>query len=135
MGKVKDLQIITREQLVDAVIEDLKQSFAIGDYTVLDELLHFIPTKNLIQALPEERWKEFQNINNNNPNRIWSEIHDDFEDEGFIHIDAWTTADDGEVGNVIAKINVLTKDVIYLDERASIDEFAQEVIQERLKSL
>lgn len=137
MNELKNKENINRDEnqeLVDAVIEDLKQSFAIGDYTVLDELLHFIPTKNLIQALPEERWKEFQNIYNN-PNRIWSEIHDDFEDEGFIHIDAWTTADDGEVGNVIAKINVLTKDVIYLDERASTDEFAQEVIQERLKSL
>lgn len=137
MNELKNKENINRDknqELVDAVIEDLKQSFAIGDYTVLDELLHFIPTKNLIQALPEERWKEFQNINNN-PNRIWSEIHNDFEYGGFIHIDAWTTADEMEDGKTIAKINVLTKEVIYLDERARTDEFAQEVIQERLKSL
>ena len=49
----------TKQELVDAVIDDLKKSFELGDYTVLDELLHFIPRKNLIQALPEEDWKRF----------------------------------------------------------------------------
>ncbi len=120
-----------KQILVDAVIEDLKKGFEHGDYTVLDELLHMIPEKNLIQALPEERWQEFES----NDDRIWSEIHDDFEDEGFIHIDAWTTADDMEDGMVIAKINVQTKEVIYFDERAKTNKFAQEVIQERLQTL
>lgn len=120
--------------LVDAVIEELKKDFSNGDYTVIEEILFNVPKNILLHSLPEERWKEFQNINNN-PNRIWLEIHNDFEYGGFIHIDAWTTADEMEDGKTIAKINVLTKEVIYLDERASTDEFAQEVIQERLKSL
>lgn len=120
--------------LVDAVIEELKKDFSNGDYTVIEEILFNVPKNILLHSLPEERWKEFDN-NVSKTKSNWSEIHDDFEDEGFIHIDAWTTSDDDEVGNVIAKINVLTKDVIYLDERASTDEFAQEVIQERLKSL
>jgi hypothetical protein len=48
------------QKLVDAVIEDLKKSFAFGDYTVLEELLFFIPKENLVQALPEEEWKKFK---------------------------------------------------------------------------
>jgi hypothetical protein len=48
------------QKLVDAVIEDLKESFAFGDYTVLEELLFFIPKDNLIQALPEELWEKFK---------------------------------------------------------------------------
>lgn len=47
-----------KQKLIDAVIEDLKNGFTYGDYTVLDELLHFIPKKKLIQALPEEQWEE-----------------------------------------------------------------------------
>lgn len=48
-----------KQELIDAVIEDLKKGFAIGDYTVLDELLSFVPDKNLQQALPEEQWNAF----------------------------------------------------------------------------
>lgn len=49
-----------KQKLVDDVIEDLKKSLAQGDYTVLDELLKFIPSKNLVQALPEEKWGDYQ---------------------------------------------------------------------------
>jgi len=49
----------SKQKLVDDVIEDLKESFEAGDYTVLDELLKMIPSKNLIQALPEEKWSEY----------------------------------------------------------------------------
>ena len=122
------------QELVDAVIEELKKDFSVGDYTVIEEILINVPKNILLHSLPEERWKEFDN-NVSETKSNWSEIHDDFEDEGFIHIDAWTTADEMEDGKTIAKINVLTKEVIYLDERARTDEFAQEVIQERLKSL
>lgn len=50
----------TKQQLIDAVIEDLKKGFEYGDYTVLDELLHFIPKKFLIGALPEEEWEKYK---------------------------------------------------------------------------
>lgn len=121
------------QALVDAVIEELKKDFAVGDYTVIEEILFNTRRNTLLHSLPEERWKEFEV--ENQTDRIWAEIHDDFEDEGFIHIDAWTTADDMEDGKVIAKINVLTKEVIYIDERAKTDGFAQEVINDRLKTL
>ena len=48
-----------KQKLADAVLEDLKESFSHGDYTVLDELLKMVPTKNLIQALPEEKWGDY----------------------------------------------------------------------------
>ena len=51
-----------KQELVDAVIESLKKDFAVGDYTVLDELLKFIPDKNLVQSLPEEQFKNFPKI-------------------------------------------------------------------------
>ncbi|GIV43875.1 MAG: hypothetical protein KatS3mg035_0998 [Bacteroidia bacterium] len=51
-----------KQELVDAVIEDLKNSFKYGDYTVLDELLKKLPLKTLIQSLPEKSWKKFPEI-------------------------------------------------------------------------
>jgi len=60
MKKLKHITEKTKQELVDAVIDDLKKSFEHGDYTVLEELLFFIPKQNLIQALPEEDWKRFE---------------------------------------------------------------------------
>lgn len=52
-----------RQQLiVDTVIESLKEDMKHGDYTVLDELLKFIPLTNLVQALPEEEWTKFPEV-------------------------------------------------------------------------
>lgn len=48
-----------KEKLVDAVIEDLKNGFEMGDYTVLGELLEMLPEENLIHSLPEEKWDEY----------------------------------------------------------------------------
>jgi len=41
------------QDLVDAVIEDIKRQFQFGDITVLDELLKFIPLEYLKGSLPE----------------------------------------------------------------------------------
>ena len=62
---------------------------------------------------------------------IWGEIRNDFEDDnGIVHIDAWVTADDNEAGTVIAKIDLNTGKVEYLDDRAKTDNYAQEMITE-----
>lgn len=64
---------------------------------------------------------------------IWGEIRNDFEDDNnIVHIDAWLTDDDNEEGTVIAKVNINTKEVEYLDDRARTDTYAQELIQELL---
>lgn len=63
----------------------------------------------------------------------WTEIRCDFfdvEEECWL-VDAWKTGDDNEEGEVIAKISE-TGDVIYLDEEAKTDKYAQEVIKERI---
>lgn len=57
--KAKSKQADTKQDLVDEVAEDLKRVIEAGDYTTLDELLKFVPTTNLIQALPEEVWEKF----------------------------------------------------------------------------
>jgi len=51
-----------KQPLVDAVIEDQKRSIALGDLTVLDELLKFIPWEILKSSLPEEQWERFNNL-------------------------------------------------------------------------
>ena len=63
---------------------------------------------------------------------IWGEIRNDCEDGDTVYIDAWLTADDNEEGKVIARVNVRTKEVEYLDDRAKTDSYAQEMIQEYL---
>lgn len=51
-----------QQELVDDVIESLKEDFKSGDYTVLEELLKFIPMKNLVQSLEEEKWSKYSEI-------------------------------------------------------------------------
>ena len=66
----------------------------------------------------------------------WSEIRIDFFDteENKWSVDAWETDDDDEEGSVIAKIDLDTGTVEYLDVDAKTDECAQEEIKEMLKN-
>ena len=68
-------------------------------------------------------------------NNIWSEIRSNFEDESIVHIDAWITPDDNEEGRVIAKVNKVTGNVQYIDDRAKPDLYAQEIIKEVLTDI
>lgn len=71
-----------------------------------------------------KRWQEFCL-----PTK-WAEIRRDYidEDENKIYIDAWETDDDNEQGVVIAKINIDTKEVEYIDDSAKFDGYAQAMI-------
>jgi hypothetical protein len=63
---------------------------------------------------------------------IWSEIRSDYtSDEGLTHIDAWVNPDDDEDGRTIAYIDERGA-VIYNDERAKTDKYAQEMITEAI---
>lgn len=66
----------------------------------------------------------------------WTEIRCDFfdEEEQAWLVDAWKTGDDNEEGEVIAKISE-AREVVYLDVEAEDDEYAKEVIDEKLKDL
>lgn len=50
-----------KQELIDEVIELIKDDIISGDCTVLDELLWMIPTNNLIFSLPEEKWSKYNN--------------------------------------------------------------------------
>ena len=63
---------------------------------------------------------------------IWAEIRNNFKDDDMIYIDAYLTDENNEEGIVIAKVNVRTKVIEYLDDRAKTDSYAQEMIQECL---
>ena len=66
----------------------------------------------------------------------WTEIRCDFYDdeEEKWFVDAWLTDDDNEEGTVIAKIDLDSKTVEYIDTDAKYDEYAQEVIKEMLEN-
>lgn len=50
--------------LVDEAIKNLKADILAGDVTVLDELLSKLSVKTLVQALPEEEWEKYKELNN-----------------------------------------------------------------------
>lgn len=68
---------------------------------------------------------------------MWAEIRNDFydEEEGKVFIDAWKTDIGDEEGDVIAKVDVKTGEVEYLDEDARTDDYAQEAIDEVLEDI
>lgn len=65
----------------------------------------------------------------------WTEIRTDYEEDNFIFVDAWENEDDNSAGAVIAKINADTKEVIYHNDLAKTDHYAQEIISEVIKDL
>jgi hypothetical protein len=64
-----------------------------------------------------------------------SELRSDFTDESLIHIDAWFTGNDDEVGVTLATVNEITKEVIILDERYTNDEILTEQIKYSLSQM
>jgi hypothetical protein len=51
------------QDLIDAVINQIRYDISFGDETAIDELLGFIPTENLIGYLPEEDAEKFSTLN------------------------------------------------------------------------
>ncbi len=68
---------------------------------------------------------------------MWREIRRNFynEEEGKVYIDAWETDRDGEEGKVIAKIDVKTKNIEYLNQGAMTDAYAQEIIKQVMEDI
>jgi hypothetical protein len=42
-----------KDKIIDKIIEEQKDCIAVGDFTVLDELLHHVPDEILIASLSE----------------------------------------------------------------------------------
>jgi hypothetical protein len=51
------------QDLLDAVINQIKYDISSGDETAIDELLGFVPVENLIGYLPEDNWEKFTTLN------------------------------------------------------------------------
>lgn len=51
-----------REVLRDTVIKQIKEDFRLMDDTAVDELLTFVAVENLIQYLPENKWKDYKEL-------------------------------------------------------------------------
>ena len=97
---------LTKQQLVDAVIEDLKRGFEQGDYTVLDELLNKLSIKTLVQSLPEENWDEYKELNNSYFEIMNQDFCDDSRREEIQihageHGNIFIFQDDGKLGFII----------------------------------
>lgn len=119
-----------KQPVIDALIETFEP---MTDTTVLEELLKTIPFETLLHSLPEEDWVKYRYLQKPEPENIWSEVKSDYEDDDKICIDAYLTPDDNENGSTIAKVDKNEKNVVYFDQRARDDKYAQEVIQEALK--
>lgn len=99
----------TRYETFDGAMSDYCRQFP--DSTIDDVKKHFFETK-------------------------YREVRHDFMD-GIepVSIDAWFTDDDNEEGRVIAQIDQKTKRVKYLDNDASYDPYAQEIIHTAIRLL
>lgn len=62
MNKGYKSQRKSKEQLIDRLLNTLEADIAVGDFTVLEELLGYVPIKNLIQALGEEEWVVYEKL-------------------------------------------------------------------------
>lgn len=48
-----------QQELIDRVIERIKEDINYGDETAIDELLTFVDKKYLVGFLPEEEWEDY----------------------------------------------------------------------------
>jgi len=48
-----------KQELIERVVEQIKQDIENGDVEAVEELLKFCPTKFLVGYLPEEEWEKY----------------------------------------------------------------------------
>ena len=54
----------SKEDLIETVLQQIVMDVHCGDSEAIEELLSFIPIGNLIAYLPEEDWKQFKHLRN-----------------------------------------------------------------------
>lgn len=50
------------QQIIDAVINQIRYDISFGDETAIDELLGFVPVENLLGYLPEEDAQKYSSL-------------------------------------------------------------------------
>ena len=63
------------QELINAVIEQIKKDIVDGDETAIEELLWYLPAQKLIWYLPEECWGKF-NVGENLINLLKNQSRD-----------------------------------------------------------
>jgi hypothetical protein len=53
-----------KQQLIDRLINQIVSDANSGDTTVLEEILFNVPNKVLLHSLPEEEWKRYEKVLN-----------------------------------------------------------------------
>lgn len=117
----KDIDVDSKEQ-ADTIADEMQtlEGFKDVEDFNLSHTNHWTIDVDDIERLPDK----------------WTEIRCDYFDDvdGNWLVDAWKTPEDDNGGVVIAKISE-DGQVVYLDEDAKTDDYAQEVINEKLKEL
>lgn len=60
----------SKKDLIETVIEQIKLDVHCGDYTALEVFLNGVPIDNIINYLPEEDWKQFKHLRDDNRNTM-----------------------------------------------------------------
>lgn len=58
--KMKKLK--SKEDLIETVYKQIETDINDGEIEAIEELLTFLPVENLIEYLPEEKWKQFKHL-------------------------------------------------------------------------
>lgn len=142
-----------RMKMNDKMYEELKRAlFMRGIKTIEDVLGYEIDaeeepdtTDNRLDAAlgeaTEEEITELYNkycLKRTEENTMkWTEIITRFTDEseGILYVDGYMTDDQDEEGTVIAKININTYEVIYVDVDAQTDTYVQQEIEDAIERL
>jgi len=77
-------KIKNKEDLIDAVYDQIMDDIKIGYGEAIEELITFIPVVNLIEYLPEKKWKEFKHLREDTSTKnelIHDIIHDLMENQ------------------------------------------------------
>jgi len=57
-----DKEKVTKENLIETVLEQIKEDVHCGEYEAIEELLAFCPVENLIEYLPDGNGKKFKHL-------------------------------------------------------------------------
>ena len=130
-----------KQQIIDILIEQIKDDINLGDCTVLDELLQRIPVDTLIHSLPEETWKfyEFENNYFNvketgfNEDSNREEIQINCGENGVLYL---FKTDEGFIVDVYNQSdNVNTMAVFETDLEPDEEDTIEDMLQDRFDSL
>lgn len=122
------------EDITDFVMEDVQETADPNDWHSGDVAIGF---RRWIEAQAKDPDENVQHDHVLIPveESIWADIRNGFQYHGEVFIEAYLSDDDMEDGKIIAKIVLKTKTVIYMDDRARDDNYAQEKIQEVLNKI